>query len=317
MSENPTHIVRTLLLVLCTPILTACALADKPNSPFDGARAFRDLEGILALGPRYAGSEGSLATADYLERELGAVGLKLDRYGFTAYTPLGRRSMTNLVAVCQGTRPGTIVISGHYDTKYLPYINFQGANDAGSSTAFLLEMARVLGPQREGYSVHLVWFDGEEAFVEWSDTDSLYGSRNMVQSLGSQNRLSEIRAMVNVDMIGDCHLNVLRDPRAPRWLFEAIWGTAAELGYVREFSSVERAMDDDHVPFREAGVPAINLIDFEYGANRFEHDLNWHTARDTLELVCAESLQVVGDVIFHALPRIEHALTDKEPVDAG
>lgn len=227
--------------------------------------------------------------------------------------------MTNLTAICQGTRPGTIIISGHYDTKYLPYIDFVGANDAGSSTAFLLEMARTLGPTREGYSVQFVWFDGEEAIVEWSDADSLYGSREMVRRLNEQNQLGEIRAMINVDMIGDCHLNILRDARAPRWLLDTIWDTAGELGHADVFSGIEKGMEDDHIPFRQAGIPAINLIDFEYGASRLEHDLNWHTERDTLDLVCSESLQAVGDVLYHALPKIERYLigTEDGPSDAG
>lgn len=220
--------------------------------------------------------------------------------------------MTNLAATCQGTRPGTIIVSGHYDTKYLPYMDFVGANDAGSSTAFLLEMARTLGPTREGYSVQFVWFDGEEAIVEWTDTDSLYGSREMVRRLNEHDRLGDIKALINVDMIGDCQLNILRDSRAPQWLLGTIWGTARELGYTEAFGWIEKSMEDDHVPFRQAGIPAINLIDFEYGANSIEHNLNWHTERDTLELVCAESLQAVGDVLLHALPRIEAYLIEGE-----
>ena len=300
--------------VLAMLVLTGCAIADAPRSPFDAGRAYADLEAIVAIGPRFPGSEGSAATADYLERELAAAGLTLDRYGFTAYTPLGRRPMTNLSATCQGTRPGTIILSGHYDTKYLPYIEFVGANDAGSSTAFLLEMARTLGPTREGYSVQFVWFDGEEAIEEWSDMDSLYGSREMVRRLNEERRLNDICALINVDMIGDCHLNILRDPGAPAWLRDAIWDTAAELGKRNAFTRKERGMDDDHIPFRQAAVPAINLIDFEYGANRLEHDQNWHTERDTLDRVCAGSLQTVADVLYHALPKIEAHLMN---ADAG
>lgn len=227
--------------------------------------------------------------------------------------------MTNLSVTCEGTRPGTIIISGHYDTKYLPYINFVGANDAGSSTAFLLEMARTLGPTREGYSVQFVWFDGEEAIVDWSETDSLYGSREMVRRLREDDRLGEIKAMINVDMIGDCRLNILRDPGAPGWLRDVIWSTAAELGYSRNFTWIEKSLDDDHMPFRRAGIPAINLIDFEYGENALEHGLNWHTERDTIDRVCPESLQAVGDVLFHALPRVERHLmaNEGEAADAG
>lgn len=225
--------------------------------------------------------------------------------------------MTNLATVCQGTRPGTIIISGHYDTKYLPYIDFVGANDAGSSTAFLLEMARTLGPTREGYTVQFIWFDGEEAIEEWTDADSLYGSREMVRHLNEHEALGDIKAMINVDMIGDCHLSVLRDAGAPRWLLDIVWSTANELGHAPAFTGIEKRIEDDHIPFRQAAVPAINLIDFQYGESSIEHDLNWHTERDTLDRVCATSLQTIGDVLYHALPKIEHQLTGTGAANAG
>lgn len=299
--------------------LAGCSLARADRSPFDSARAWRDLEAIVAIGARIPGSAESAKTADYLERSLAAADVQLEKYAFTAYTPLGRRSMTNLAAVSKGTRPGIIIVSGHYDTKYLPYINFTGANDGGSSTALLLELARNSGPARQGYSIWFCWFDGEEAFVEWTDEDSLYGSREMVNHLERTGALGDVKALINVDMIGDCDLNVLRDPEAPVWLLDAIWDSTVEAGSEGAFSWTEQAMQDDHAPFRAAGIPSINLIDFEYGANRFEHDQNWHTERDTLERVCADSLQTVGDVLYRALPRIERHLIDAEgdSADAG
>lgn len=302
----------------CVAALLSFSLLDRPLaakgavSPFDGERALRDVEAIVAIGSRVSGSEGSVKAQSYIEEQVGLAGLRLDKYGFTAYTPFGERNMTNLVAVSEGTRSGVIILSGHYDTKYLPYIEFVGANDAGSSTAFLVEMARALGPKRDGYTIWLCWFDGEEAFDEWSRADSLYGSRAMVRRLRERGELDRVQAMINVDMIGDCALNVLRDSKAPDWMREAVWNASSELGYGTNFSGIARSMEDDHLPFREAGVSAMNLIDFEYGGNGFEHKANWHTARDTLDKVCAESLQIVGDVLCRALPALEAHLAAAE-----
>jgi Zn-dependent M28 family amino/carboxypeptidase len=114
--------------------------------------------------------------------------------------------------------------------------------------------------------------------------------------------------MINVDMIGDCYLGIARDAGAPPGLENAIWIEAGVLGYSGHFLSYARGVEDDHIPFRMAGIPAIDLIDFEYGGSPLEHHANWHTANDTLDLVCAQSLQVVGDVLYHALPRVEELL---------
>lgn len=213
--------------------------------------------------------------------------------------------MTNLVGVVQGTLPGLILLSNHYDTKYFPEFTFVGANDGGSTTAWMLEMARSLGPQREGRTIWLCFFDGEEAFQEWTETDSLYGSRAFVQHLAETGEAAQVRAIINVDMIGDCRLGIFKDPGAPAWLQDAVWEQAKRLGYGKAFLLSGRNIQDDHIPFRRAGIPALELIDFEYGGSAVAHQNTWHTARDTLDKVCAASLQAVGDVIYHALPVIE------------
>jgi len=300
----------TLLMaaLFCWPLLGLSACSATPASPFDGARAFADLEAIVALGPRVAGTPESAATRAYIRAELESVGVAYREQRFVADTPLGERSMTNVIAEIEGTEPGVIVLSNHYDTKYFRDFTFVGANDAGSTTAWMIEMARTLGPKREGYTLWLVWFDGEEAFEEWTPEDSLYGSRHMVADLAASGGLDRVRAMINVDMIGDCDLTVLVDPGAPVWLRDIVWTAADELGYGEAFTPIVRSMEDDHKPFRDAGVPAMNLIDFRYGGGRAEHDRNWHTPRDTIDRVCADSLQAVGDVLYHALPRIDRAI---------
>lgn len=274
-------------------------------SPFDGARAYAGLESILAIGPRVAGTEGGAMARAYIRRELEAAKIPVEVFPFDADTPLGSRRLVNLVGTVEGSEPGIIILSNHYDTKYMPDIPFVGANDGGSTTAWMLEMARALGPKREGHTIWLTFFDGEEAFVEWSESDSLYGSRHFVERLKSSGGLDRIEAMINVDMIGDCYLGVFRDPGAPYWLQDAVLNTAALLGYSKHFLQTRPVVQDDHLPFREAGVPALNLIDFRYGGSSLNHRRNWHTVNDTINLVCAESLQVIGDVLYRALPEID------------
>ncbi len=274
-------------------------------TPFNGGRAYETLKEILAFGPREPGSEASAKTRALLKRNLRQIGLTVKEDTWEADTPLGPKTMTNLWAIVEGSKPGVVILGNHYDTKYMPDINFISANDGGSTTAWMLEMARALGPKRAGASVWLVWFDGEEAYREWSETDSLYGSRRFVAQLREQGQLDDIRSMVNVDMIGDCYLGISKDAHAPKWMVDAVWREARALGYNAHFSPLPHDVEDDHIPFREAGIPAMVLIDFRYGGSPVDHNRNWHTANDTIDLVCKESLQAVGDVMYQALPFLE------------
>jgi glutaminyl-peptide cyclotransferase len=290
------------------PVEASHAQVLRSRSPFNGERAYEDLERVVAFGPRIPGSPELAALRRYIIEQVKAVGLSVREHAFDAETPIGTRRMVNIIATIKGTVPGVILLSNHYDTKYFPNFNFVGANDAGSTTAWMIEMARTLGPEREGRSIWLVWFDGEEAFEKWTETDSLYGSRALVDELTRSGELESLQALVNVDMIGDCDLGIKRDGGAPAWLTDAIWTTAGELDYSNYFLENTENVQDDHLPFRRAGVPAVDLIDFSYGGSRLEHERNWHTPRDTIDKVCAQSLQVLGDVVYHALPRIEEEL---------
>jgi Zn-dependent M28 family amino/carboxypeptidase len=217
---------------------------------------------------------------------------------FTYDTPLGRHQMQNIIAVPAGREPQRpVVISGHYDTKLLP--DFVGANDGGSSTGFLLEMSRVLC--RSQQDVMLVWLDGEEAFKDWTDTDSLYGSRAQAEIWKRNGTASRIRALINVDMIGDRDLELVHEWNSTKWLRELVWKVGRELGYGKHFGENAGAITDDHIPFLQAGIPALDLIDFDYGPfNRY-----WHTERDTLDKLSAESFQVIGDVLLRVIEVLE------------
>ena len=273
----------------------------------------KDLEYLVGLGPRVAGSPESTRQLEYLKQELGRAGLRTFDQTFEADTPLGKRTMTNLVAVVEGTQPGVLLFGNHHDTKYLPKFTFVGANDGGSTTAWMLEMARALGPKRDGRTIWLVWFDGEEAFKRYSDSDGFYGSRAFVKHLQKTGELPSIHAMINVDMIGDIYLGLQRDAHAAPWLQDIVWDTARRLGYGRHFGLSSRDIQDDDQAFLKAGVPTLLLIDFNYGGSVLDHQRNWHTAQDTLDKVCGESLQAIADVIYHALPDMETYLDHPKP----
>lgn len=283
----------------------ACLSATQPSAPkFDGARAFEDLRRLVEIGPRPAGSPAAQKTRDYITQQLAAIGVKVEEQVFEASTPAaGVLRMVNLRATMPGAGAGRLIVAGHYDTKRFADFPFVGANDGGSSTAFLLELARALKARANALPIELLFLDGEEATRrDWEGNDNTYGSRHYVAAASRNGTLKDIRALILVDMIGDRDLRLKRESYSTRWLTDIIWSAAKRLER-NEFVDEETAAIDDHVRFIEAGVAAVDLIDFEYpdsASMRY-----WHTAEDTIDKVSARSLQVVGDVLLAALPEIE------------
>jgi glutaminyl-peptide cyclotransferase len=274
-------------------------ITPKP-SPFSEKRAAVDLETIVGFGPRPAGSDAIVNTRNYIIAELKKAGLKPELDEFDARTPRGMKHMVNIRATRPGSRRSIIAVSGHYDTKLFDNIRFTGANDGGSSAAWLLEFARSTQDLKLENTLEFVFFDGEEAVVDWTDTDSVYGSRYDVDRRSRARNLSDLKALILVDMIGDKNLNIKREQQSTRWLKDIIWGTAQSMGYSKEFPNDEIEISDDHVPYLRAGIAAVDLIDFDYPA--------WHTAADTLDKVSAHSLKIVGDVMYASLPAIDQRL---------
>jgi len=272
-------------------------------SPFAAARAFEDLGAIVGFGPRPAGSRNLALARDYILAELREAGLEPVVDAFPAQTPVGEIEMANIRAIRPGRRDETIAVAGHYDTKRFDFA-FVGANDGGSSTALLLELARATRDLELDHSLEFIFFDGEEAVREWTATDSLYGSRFDIDRRYDEGTLGDLRALVLVDMIGDRDLEILEEAASAEWLRTLIWETAADLGYGAHFGARRAAIEDDHVPYLNAGIPAIDLIDFDYPY--------WHTPEDTLDKTSGESLKVVGDVLYHVLPKIDARLTSAE-----
>ncbi|MGC4082865.1 MAG: M28 family metallopeptidase [Vicinamibacterales bacterium] len=209
--------------------------------------------------------------------------------------------MVNLIATIPGASRDRLVIAGHFDTKRFREFRFVGASDGGSSAAFLIEIARVLKARKNPLTIELLFLDGEEALGEWKDPDHTYGSRHYVQVAKQNGSLASLKALLLVDMIGDRDLNIRRDSFSTTWLTDMIWAAAREQKLSEHFLNETTEIEDDHQPFLEAGVPAVDIIDLDYP--------QWHTPLDTLDAVSARSLQVVGDVLLAALPRIEQRLS--------
>lgn len=264
---------------------------------FSGTSALEYTRRAVAFGPRPPGSPAIQKLQAYILGETRARGAAVEEDNFTAQTPIGPVAMKNIIARFRGTSGRAVVITGHYDTKRIPEIRFVGANDGGASAGFLLEMARALAGRKLRDEVWLVWFDGEEAFGEWSATNGIYGSRHLAARWARDGTLRRIKALINVDMIGDKDLGVLEEQNSTPALRKLVWQTAADLGLQRYFLTGPAAIEDDHIPFLRQGVPALDLIDFDYPP--------WHTAADTMDKLSLNSFNVVGQVVGETLRRLE------------
>jgi len=266
---------------------------------FDAERAFADVEAQVRIGPRESGSPGGREEVMLIESSLREAGVEDVRV---------QSPHANVIGTIPGSEPGAVVVGAHHDTKGgIP--GFVGANDGASGVAVVLELARSLEAPLEGPSIHLALFDAEEArgdrpFAE----DGTRGSRMYVDYAregGMQGTppLEEIQAMVLFDMVGDCDLQIPLEGGDSDPELHARFGEAAEAatGDPAPFVGTSGPVSDDHVPFAEAGVPAVDLIDFTFGGDDSPGEW-WHTPEDTLDKVCAESLDAVGEAAMRALP---------------
>jgi glutaminyl-peptide cyclotransferase len=272
-------------------------------TPFSGERAYEHVRKLVEFGPRPSGSKELESARRYILQQTGG---KLEEW--VADTPAGRVKMANVVVELEGETEETIVIASHYDTKRYKEFAFVGANDGGSSTGALIELARALRAANapRHFSYRLVFFDGEEAVCrEWDECskpgrpDNTYGSRYHVGRLKTFKRLKQVRAFILLDMVGFDKLELGRDDMSTPWLVDILWQTARQLGYSKQFvERTEAVGGDDHVPFLRAGVPSVDLIQL----STYPH---WHTPEDTLDKISPRSLKAVGDVVLASLPRIE------------
>lgn len=289
------------MLSRIAPLLAASFFALTLHAAdFNGQRAMDDVKRAVAFGPRPAGSEASRHMQSWIVQELKAQGWEVVEDRFTAHTPAGDLAMTNLIAKKPGLTGRTVAISGHTDTKRFPF-RFVGANDGGSSTAVLLELARSLKGVSFRNDIWLVFFDGEEAVRDWTESDSLYGSRHLAAQMASNGSLSRLLALINVDMIGDRDLHILEEDSSTPILRQYLHAAAAKLGYTGHVETQPQSIDDDHIPFLQRGVHAIDLIDFYYGPR----NAYWHTAQDTPDKLSAGSLKITGSLVIEMLHMLE------------
>jgi Zn-dependent M28 family amino/carboxypeptidase len=267
---------------------------------FSGASALEFTRKVVALGPRPPGSPAIRKLQAFIEADARQRRCEVIEDSFRAVTPAGPIQMKNIVCKFPGTSGRAIVLTGHYDSKLFPGRHFVGANDSGSSTGILLEFARVLAGRSHPDDIYLVWFDGEEAIAEWTATDSLYGSRHLAERWANDGTLSRIKALVNLDMIGDRDLGIMQNTEGSPQLNQLIWTIAKDLGYGKYFLNTGGAVEDDHVPFLRRGVNAVDLIDFDYGPQ----NSYWHTDQDTMDKLSAHSFQVVGDIMMELIRRL-------------
>jgi glutaminyl-peptide cyclotransferase len=273
---------------------------------FDGARAYDYAREFVAIGPRWPTGPGHLKAQAFLREHLKQDNVEED--AFLADTPIGPVDLRNFIVRFPGTKDGVIVLGTHYETNYpLRNIDFVGANDGGSTTGLLLAIADKLraetagGRKLDGYSVWLVFFDGEEAFVNWSASDSTYGSRHLAAKWDRDGTLKRIKAFILADMIGDKDLDIQRETNSTGWLVDLVRKAAHKYGYDRYFFKTSEAIEDDHLPFLKRGVPAIDIIDLDYGPNNSYH----HTAQDTMDKISAKSLTIDGDVFMETIRLID------------
>jgi glutaminyl-peptide cyclotransferase len=280
-------------------LATSVASAQSPTA-FDSSKAWEHLRQQVAIGPRPSGTPANLKNRDYIKAQMAALGIKTVEQAFDGATPLGPVKMVNLIATIPGQRSDRIVLASHFDTKLFRNMRFVGASDGASSTAALIELARVIKARpRLPFTIELLFLDGEEAVVEWQGTDNTYGSRHYVEAARKSGSLKSLRALILLDMIGDRNLTIRRESNSTRWLTDIVWAQAKKLGH-RAFMDEETTVEDDHIPFLKAGVASLDIIDLDYP--------HWHEATDTLDNVAARSLQVVGDVVVASLPEIEARL---------
>jgi glutaminyl-peptide cyclotransferase len=280
----------------------APALPDSPPPAFNSARAMQYTKEIVALGPRPIGSANHAKVENYILAHLK--GDSVESNAFDVTPSEGKFPVRNIVAKFPGNKDGIIVIASHYDTNYpLRSTSFIGANDGACTSALLLELANQLrGKKRDGYSIWLLWDDGEESMrLPWFDAESLYGVRHIAQKWQDDGTLKKIKAFLLADMIGDADLNVEHETNSTPWLEDMIYQSATRLGYQSHFFGREIPVEDDHLPFVQRGVPSADLIDLDYGYNNVFH----HTTQDTLDKLSPKSLEIVGSVILETVQMID------------
>jgi len=285
----------------------AQASAPKPVNHVSGTDIYNLTKQLLAVAPkRFYGSPGHAAAEKFIKDHFAPEDkdghLEID--AFTATTPAGLQSLRNYIVKFPGKKDGIIVLGSHYETNYpLKDIAFVGANDGACTTSLLIEIGQYLRTHpNNGYSVYLVFFDGEEAVKEWGPSDSLYGSRHLAAKWSQDGTISKIKGFVLADMIGDKNLDIDQDSNSDPGMIALLKKAAADTGHASAISKDDTPMEDDTLPFHKRGVPVVDVIDYDYGPHDNAHpDGYHHTAEDTIDKISAQSLQTSADIFMQMI----------------
>jgi Zn-dependent M28 family amino/carboxypeptidase len=290
-------------------ILFALAAAATLHDGFDAKQAYAYTATVTGFGERWPGSRGHAKTEALIRQVLQKDGAQIETDSFTANTPRGPLPVHNIIGkfhVSGDPKQKIFILAGHYDTLFQP--GFVGANDGGSSTAILLAFADALAGQKTKMQIWLVWTDLEEALKTFNEDDGLYGSRHLAHKLSGDGTAGRVRGFFLLDMIGDIDLAIARESGSTRWLQDFISQAARQLGYSDYFFRYEPGIIDDHVPFIEAGIPAVDVVDAMYGrmGPGFDSMGEFHHANsDTMDKISARSLEVVGRTILRTIELLD------------
>ena len=297
-----------LLVLLLSAANTYAQHAATATSRFNGQTAYNLTAQLLQVAPkRFNGSPGHLKAEEFIKQHFAPEAAKgnLETDTFTATTPAGLQTMRNYIVKFPGKKDGIIVLASHYETNYpLRDIEFYGANDGAATTALLIEIGNILRAHPpEGYSIWLVFDDGEEAVQQWSDSDSLYGTRHLAAKWSNDGTLGKIKAFLLADMCADKDLNIDFDEESTPWLQDMLKVAAKNTDHSAYiYKNRVPGLGDDHIPFKERGVPVLDIIDLDYGPHTESMpDGYHHTAQDTLDKISAKSLQISGDLFLEMI----------------
>ena len=297
-----------LLLSLFVLLAALPALAQKPvTARFSGQAAYDLTKQYLDAAPhRWIGSPDHAKAEEFIKSHFAAEAAKgnFEVDSFSASTPAGLLPMRNFIVRYPGKKDGVIVLASHYETNYpLKDTGFVGANDGAATSALLMEIGNYLRAHPpEGYSVWLVFDDGEEAIRSWSASDSLYGTRHLAAKWSQNGTLAKIKAFIVADMIADKDLNIDRDLNSTPALEDLLLQAAKNTGHSAYVFKNSNQVEDDHLPFKQRGVPVLDMIDIDYGPHTNEMpDGYHHTPQDTLDKISPKSLQISGDLMLEVI----------------
>lgn len=309
MKWKHTCVAVALTVAACSCDRKPAAAPSQPSAPtiplptLSATNALEEVRLFVELGPKEPGTPGAEKAAQYIYERLGTLGLDADIQAFRDTSPLGELTFRNVIGRLPGTARRILILAAHYDTKTgIP--GFQGANDSGSGVGLLLELARTLQTAEPlPFAIWFVFFDGEECHESYGPHDGFHGSRHLAQTMAADGSLKDIAAFILLDMVGDRDLTITIPRNSTPWLTRLAFEAARAEATRKHFQLYPYPIADDHVAFFERGVPAIDLIDFQFGSAPGLNDY-WHTPEDSLDKISAESLGIVGQVVLRMISSI-------------